>query len=246
MSYMMNRLVNRYKQEVSDNPTLLELMYDNCNTFLTASQIPNVYLLDKELDLSKADRRVCTFIDDISEILFSCMSLGIWVSSYENVGYFIAKALERHMFNKCVKDEYMGNILYIDTPLLLYDMKKLINRDENFVSPRLSYSLDVLYHQVYDADFIFWNRFTNPENNGYSNYDVNRLYEILLTRYNSCKGNAFVLCGSTPEKTFANFNQDTLTVMNCRENLYNFYDAACLPVTINKDEEKGENKVDGQ
>ena len=67
-----------------------------------------------------------------------------------------------------------------------------------------------------------------------------------MTRYNSCKGNAFVLCGSTPEKTFANFNQDTLTVMNCRENLYNFYDAACLPVTINKDEEKGENKVDGQ
>ena len=242
MSYMMDRLEERYKKEVSDDPTLVKMMTDKCNTFLTASEIPNVYLLDRELDMSKINRKTIDFINNISNIFFSSASIGIWVSTYESVGYFLAKAMEEHIYDKCVKDEYPGNILYIDTPLLLSDMKKLINRDENFTSPRLNFSLDVIYHKVYDADFIIWNRFNVSES---SNYDVNKLFEILLHRYNNCKGNAFVLCGLTPADAIAKFHQDTLTVMNCKDHFYNFSDVE-FPLIENIETSEEENKVDGQ
>jgi hypothetical protein len=100
------------------------------------------------------------------------------------------------------------------------DCKKLMDRNirnQDTVLPRPNYDFETLYREIYDADFIFWDKFNLAD----TNYETAKLYEILSVRYGNKLGNVFFMKGNNASDLYANFNEEIMNVMDVT-NIYDF------------------------
>lgn len=216
--YILDRILHKYKDEVNSDKTYLEMAARKGEIILKNSTIPPRYVTDETIDMTKTSKKFNDLNDNISKYVFDKESVAVWLSTYKEGGYVVSRLLETHIFNALKNDGYAGNILYVDTPLLVDDYKKLFDKNSDTLAPRPNYSLEVLYHQIYDANYVFWDKFNLVD----KNYDLSKLYEILSTRYNNCHSNMFlmaVVSSNAPEELtthdlYCNFSKPLLEVMN--------------------------------
>lgn len=218
MGDILDRVVNEYKVrcEWANNPILTKMTYEKCANFISASNLPIRYLQDTRVDMSRASRKLLELNNNISDYIFGDEGVGVFVKSCKNSGYLISRLLETHLVNKAITDDYAGNVLYVNTPIFLDDYKKLFTKNADTISPRPNYSLEVLYHSIYDADFVFWDKFTMVD----GNFEINKLYEILSIRYDNCLNNMFILDGISYKDLCNFFTVELMEVMNIENNVY--------------------------
>ena len=86
----------------------------------------------------------------------------------------------KYILNSLKDDSHIKTMLYVDTNVFMEDLKRFMNKDTfGDVGLKLEYSLDVLFKDIYEADFVFWDNF-NLVN---TQYEVDKLYEIFSRRY---------------------------------------------------------------
>ena len=94
-------------------------------------------------------------------------------------------------FTSCIKNDHIvESMLYIDTNLILEDYKKLMDvQSGNEVKISLSHSIETISRNLENAAFVIWDKFSLVN----SNYDKQKLYNILLTRSRRGLGNIFFI-----------------------------------------------------
>lgn len=179
-----NNLYNEDNNSIYNN--YVKSLFDR---YINYSQLPIKYIQDN-IDTSKLPKKLKILYDNIYEIINNKYSYGISVSNYFDIP-FICSMLMKAYFNESVnKDTLLLNVLYIDTPLLLDDYKKLIDK-EDLTNQSIVHSVDTLYTNILTADMVFWDKFTLMS----SSFDMSKLYTILSSRSRTGLGNIFFVKG---------------------------------------------------
>jgi hypothetical protein len=158
--------------------------------------------------------------NDIIHIIDNNLSSVVWLPNFKESGYIASYLIEQYTIDRLAKDEHIHTMLYIDTNLFMEDCKKLMDRNirnQDTVLPRPNYDFETLYREIYDADFIFWDKFNLAD----TNYETAKLYEILSVRYGNKLGNVFFMKGNNASDLYANFNEEIMNVMDVT-NIYDF------------------------
>lgn len=185
---MINNLVRDYAQTL-EKPTeeYLRGVFNKLCDMYDYSCLPERFLVT-EIDNNKIPKKLKILIDDIVDVINGYDSVGVRLPDFKYGGYVTSKLLYTYILNQLKLDKHIKSFLYIDTDIFMRDLKRFMNKDEfEDVGLALEYSKDTLFRSVYDADFVFWNKF-NVVN---SNYELGQLNEILTRRYNHLKGNLY-------------------------------------------------------
>lgn len=137
-------------------------------------------------NLNKYMEKFLDYVANYKNFLVNC-------SDFKISGFMAAKIMEEYVTRQIIRDAHFGTIMYIDTDLLMQDFKEIIsiNKSNNGVvdyATQLTYGKEVLYKLIYTADFIFWDKFDTAN----TNFEKDKIYEILTRRYKDCLGNAFL------------------------------------------------------
>lgn len=211
---MINNLIREYAQTL-EKPTeeYIRGVFNKLCDMYDYSCLPERFLVT-EIDNNKIPKKLKILIDDIVNIINSYDSVGVRLPDFKYGGYVTSKLLYTYILNQLKLDEHIKSFLYIDTDVFMRDLKRFMNKDEfEDVGLALEYSKDTLFRSVYDADFVFWDKF-NVAN---SNYELGQLNEILTRRYNHLKGNLyFGVIDSKDDNTklFSNVDIRTANMMN--------------------------------
>lgn len=183
--------------------------YDN---FIQYTQLPQVNL-HQYIDSNNLPVITNNLYNNTFNIISQRQNYIINLDIFKSAG-FLSSLMIHSYFKQCIKnDTHINTILYIDTNLLVEDYKKLMDKTLDSVSPRLVHSLDVLYKEIEEAEFVFWDKFTMLN----SNYALSKIYEILTIRYRNCLGNIFYITGGETRLRQV-LGQETLSVMNLTSN----------------------------
>lgn len=148
--------------------------------------------------------------------------------SFKLSGFMCAKIMEEYVTQQIIKDDHFGTILYIDTDLLVKDYKELFNMNNSKFeeySTQLTYSREVLYKLIYTADYVFWDKFDATN----TNFEKDRVYEILTRRYRDCLGNVFMtsqpggldnILRGVDARLFDVMNLENQDCFNCYNDVY--------------------------
>lgn len=189
-----------YKSIKNLTPEYAEFIENTYVQYLTYSQLPLVFRINS-LDMQTIPTHTKQLFTNSYNILNSKKSIIVQLDTYKPAGFITAVMLRKY-FKQCIlDDEHINTILYVDTNLLMLDYKKLIDRynKEDDVKYKLTHSLDLLYRDIFEADYVFWDKWTMIN----SEYDVSKLYEILSIRYRNGLGNAFYI--NTSEQNLTKF-----------------------------------------
>lgn len=211
---ILEKLISNSQSHLTDE--YINSLYHRLQVQIEYSNIPKRYLTEY-IDDNSASKNLIKLNNNIYDIISNNKNVLITLNSFKESGFIATKCIENYLY-LCLREEsHINSILYIDTNLLLEDYKKLMTVDE--ISPRLTHSKDLVYKYVYDADFIFWDKFNFVE----TNYEASKIYEILSMRYRDCLGNMFFCAGDSMEERFKNIGKDILDVMDCHgSNIYDF------------------------
>lgn len=185
---MINKIVGEYAKSF-EKPTeeYLRGVFNKLCDMYDYSCIPERFLVT-EIDDAKLPKKFKIVNDEIIDIIENRKSVGVRLPDFRFGGYVTSKLLYTYILNQLKTDEHISSFLYIDTNIFMRDLKRFMNKDEfDDVGLALEYSLDTLFRSVYDADFVFWDKFNAVT----SGYDIAQLYEIITRRYNHLKGNMF-------------------------------------------------------
>lgn len=197
----MERLIPEFKK-INNNDYKLS-MYNTYKEYMEKSEVPVSYIFELlENPFARCncfrDPEIRGFVDNISEYLgyeFNCVFNFPTYLFVDKLASYIIQSYMKHYIldNKPIKE-----ILYIDTPLLLGDLKRMIshNSDSNF-ERSLVYRLDTLGKGIENADFVIWDKMTNIS----TDYDRMELYRILSIRHKKGLGNLFCIIGGKNNAT---------------------------------------------
>ena len=198
---MIDELVNEFlgNQEVSDdyvNGIIRKVEdvidYSNLSERYLCKTIAKPY----PESFNKLQNNVSKIIND------NYGSVVVRPKSFKYGGYITASLMYKYILNSLKDDE---------------DLKRFMNKDTfGDVGLKLEYSLDVLFKDIYEADFVFWDNF-NLVN---THYEVDKLYEIFSRRYMHLKGNILYLCGKNKAELTNNFDENLKDMLDLTE----FYD----------------------
>lgn len=211
---MINNLVRDYAQTL-EKPTeeYLRGVFNKLCDKYDYSCLPERFLVT-EIDNNKIPKKLKILIDDIVDVINGYDSVGVRLPDFKYGGYVTSKLLYTYILNQLKLDKHIKSFLYIDTDIFMRDLKRFMNKDEfEDVGLALEYSKDTLFRSVYDADFVFWDKF-NVVN---SNYELGQLNEILTRRYNHLKGNLYfgvIDLDANINKLFSNVDMRTAHLMN--------------------------------
>ena len=161
--------------------------------YIEYSQIPEICLgfNDNTIIPDKLDKVINNMLIAVKErynFLFN-------FSSYENLSY-LSYLFIAYYFKQCIlNDETVGNILYIDTKLMVEDYKRLINYDKNELSLAPVHSLETLYKNIENAPLVIWDKFMMID----SAYDKDKIYDILCIRHRKGLANFYFSINGTSE-----------------------------------------------
>lgn len=159
------------------------------NRYIKYSELPIKFLNDN-INESRLPKKLKILYSNIYEIINNRYSYGILVSDYVDVCNLCSLLLKKYFNDSIQNDTLLLNVLYIDTPLLLDDYKKLIDKDD-LTSDSITHTIETLQTHILTADMVFWDRFTLFS----SNYDKQKIYNILSTRYRADLANIFFVKG---------------------------------------------------
>ena len=190
---IVDDILNNLARDNNLTDDYIESVKNRVDNFITYTELPKVFqqeIIDKQ-SLPKDTKKLFSMTD---EIIQKRQSIGVKVSSYGECGFLASTLIGTYLKNTILKDEHINTVLYIDTNLLLEDYEKLMDTNSD-ISPILVHSLDVLYREVENADFIIWDKFTMMQ----SNYEIMKIYDIISIRYRNCLGNLFFI---TPDYNY--------------------------------------------
>lgn len=185
-----------------DNTDYIQNRFKMYKEYIEQSEIPALYRfevlenpfgnwagMEKEIGVKE-------FVEDITSYLegeFRCI---FNFPTYTNTDKFSAYIIQRYLRHYFASDKPIKKVLYIDTPLLAGDLKRIIglNGDTDF-SRLLVHRPDTVRKGIEDADFIIWDKITNLN----TGYEVGELYRILSVRHKRGLGNLFFITGGKEE-----------------------------------------------
>ena len=177
--------LDRYSEDYANS------LYNRVSMFLDYTQLPCCFM-ERPIDISQVTSRVKNLYDNATTLIEDRRTNTIVnLGTYEEAGFISAMMMERYVKDCLSKDNHIVSVLYIDTNLLIEDYKKLMDYKEGKLSPSTIHSMEVLYKEITEADFVFWDRFAMVN----SAFAYSKLYEILTIRYRRCLGNMFFITG---------------------------------------------------
>lgn len=180
---------NLHNNNNNNNSIYNNYLKSTFNRYINYSELPKQYLQDN-IDTTKLPKKLKILYDNIYEIVNNKYNYGISVSDYTDVSAICSLLIKKYFNESVLNDTLLVNVLYIDTPLLLDDYKKLIDK-EDLTDESIIHNINTLNTSILTADMIFWDKFTMFN----SNFDINKLENILFSRLRSGLGNIFFVKG---------------------------------------------------
>lgn len=168
------------------NPEYIELVQKKYNDFKQVSEVPPVYL-ESYIETDNLPRRLNILFNNIYDIVTERYSYIFMFESYDWTPQLSNTLIDEYFRYCIVNDELLEKVLYIDTKCLTDDFSKLINKTG--VTPALMYSKETIYQNIETAPMVIWDGFTKIDNT----FELNRIYNILLSRYKRGLGNLFFI-----------------------------------------------------
>lgn len=207
-----------------------DVQFDNIcrdvNVHFNMAYLPKV-AYSKLLDLNKSGSKFQILSDEFYNIVNTNKSIMLNRKEYMNNVFISSYLIGRYISDSIIKDTRIHKILYVDTPLLLADYKKMMDINDNINPPVLTHHQEVLNKNIYDYDYVIWDRF----NCASSYYDLNKLQEIVHCRYLNMCGNMFFCIGDTEDERVNGIDTNLLSSMNITD-IYNLELEECSCIEI--------------
>lgn len=182
-----------------NNPEYKQGRFRIYRDYIEQSEIPVSYQyimqpnpFYKMPQFSKDD--VKDFVNNIGDYLdceFNCVfNFPTYIGTDKLSAYIIQNYIRNYLEN----DGAIKKIIYIDTPLLMTDLKRYISYssgNDTGLERAFVHRIDTVNKGVEDADFVIWDKMTNIS----SDYDRAELYRILSIRHKRGLGNLFYISG---------------------------------------------------
>lgn len=183
----MKQLDDVIKLNKDTDESYIKSITKKYNDFIKYSDLPNAYY-NHNIDIKTLPARYKTLYDNIYTIINEQLCLAFNVKGYHDIGYISSLLLDTYFKLSMENDTPLESVIYVDTNLLLDDYKKLmdigINNDLS-----LAHSEDTLLRHIENATYVIWDKFSYVK----TEYDRNKLYNILLVRYRKGLGNMFFI-----------------------------------------------------
>lgn len=229
---LYDRIFARAGMSCNFHSEICEMINRRIDIFAEYSFLPSRYVIES-IDLTKTHQELLDiygsnivdakttfnlkkFIPRFLEYIANYKNFLVNCSDFKSSGFMAAKIMEEYVTMQIIKDAHFGTIMYIDTDLLMQDYKEIIsiNKSNNGVvdyATQLTYGKEVLYKLIYTADFIFWDKFDTAN----TNFEKDKIYEILTRRYKDCLGNAFLTSNAdSPLNALRGVDERLLLVMD--------------------------------
>lgn len=200
----------------NQNPEYINVVQNKYNEFKRVSEVPPIYL-ESYIETNNLPNRLNILFNNIYDIITERYSYIFMFQNYDWTPH-LSNTLIDEYFKYCINnDKLLEKVIYIDTKCLTDDFSKLINKSD--VQPALMYSKETIYQNVETAPMVIWDGFTKIENT----FELNRMYNILLSRYKRGLGNLFFI-----EKDISSMQQfderfknviNAAAILDCRNEL---------------------------
>lgn len=189
----------------------LNLIY---KTFINDSQLPYIYS-GSFVNPKKLPSKLKIFYDNILKIINERYDYVVIVND-ENYLYFVALLLDKYFLDSINNETLPTKLLYIDTPILLRDFKAQINNNVQLYSEEIK-------DNIYKLRYIIWDNLQDTK----SEYDINKMQEILKIRYINDYGNIFIINTNTKDNMSSIQNIKKLlinyTIIDCTNQKITLY-----------------------
>ena len=202
----MNKIEFLFPNLKDNDENYVSAISKKYSEYISYSQIPNKYI-DYDIDTTILPTRLNTLFKNIKMIVDERLCLAFSVRDYSYIGYLSALLIDSYFQQTALGDDYLSNIIYVDTNLLMDDFKKLI--DANGMEMALSHNIETLYKNIEEAPVVIWDRFSMIT----SSYERQKLYNILLSRYRKDLGNLYFIKNAS-ESLAKICDREMLDVMN--------------------------------
>lgn len=184
-----------------------ESLYNLYNRFIKYSELPqsSMYSVVNSI-IPKKYKKV---LDNITQAVQNNISFIVKVKDYVTASKFSSLLLDRIFLDSCMQDLCLKSVIYVDTNLLLSDYKKCMDNSSTDDTTELSHSFNLLNNKIYTADYVIWNRFLLTT----SNYDIGKIYNLLLDRYRKGLANLFFIDGNE-QQILDKYSIETYNLMN--------------------------------
>lgn len=188
---MIDRMLEKIHRNIKKvSPEFMLSVENRLKMFLDYTQLPPCYMRDY-IDVDVAPLKLKKLCSDAMDYIENNDSILVNLRSFRDGGFIAAYCIEYYALFCILDDVHIPSILYIDTKMLIEDYKKLMDRNPDGLSPATTHSLEVLYKEIEEAEFVFWDKFSMVS----SSYASSKLYDILNMRYRECRGNMFFITG---------------------------------------------------
>lgn len=220
---MINRILNKYLKSLQEkgivyDTNFIETEQDRISELLKNVNLPLRVIQNEYIDYNKSDcSSLKSLYNTFEDCCYSKDSTLVCVERY-NICAFIVASLVEKLYTRClVENVTIPSILYIDTEEFVNDLGHIIskNKNEDNIAPIIKTPLEIINKYIYDATFVFWDRFRLDFSSYYNNY----IYEILKSRYNDCKANLYFTDKSF-EMFLQDFDKNTLDIINIKNAIY--------------------------
>lgn len=192
------------------NDVYFENICSYVNVHFNMSYLPTL-AYSKLLDINNSGSKFQILTDNIYRHINRNECIILDRLDYKDDVFISSCLIGRYISDSIIKDTRIHKVLYVDTPLLLTDYKKMMDcSNDNINPPVLTHSQELLNRDIYNYDYVIWDRF-NCVN---SWYDLNKLQEIIHHRYLNMCGNMYFCIGKTKEDRLSGVDDNLLMSMN--------------------------------
>lgn len=197
------------KQGIKVNDVYFDNICRDVNNYFDMSNLP-LRAYTKYIDLTQSSSGISKLVYEISEHIDLNNNVLVSRSSNEDNLYIASSIIGKYIGDCIIKNKRIHKVLYIDTPLLLSDYKKLMDLANNINPPVLFHDIETLNKDIYWYDYVIWDRF-NCINSG---YDLNKLHEIIHHRYLNLCGNLFFIVGKSIDERVSGITETLKSSMD--------------------------------
>ena len=196
------------------DPEYISYLEKKYTDFITLSDIPQM-CFEHNIDVTTLSSRLKILNDNIYTIISNRDNYSFNVQTYSHTNFLSSLLLDSY-FESCIKNEVLlENVIYVDTNLILDDYKKLMDSNNmTNLQISLSHKLETITKYIETAPFVIWDKFSLIN----SNYDKQKLYNILLSRARKGNGNIFFI-KNAPNVLANVLDEEIVSIMNITDSL---------------------------
>lgn len=169
--------------------------------YIEQSEIPvslRYTILDNPFEKSTSRNKSLTeFINNIDDYISGEFGSILNFADYTKTDIFSTYLIQQYLRHYLSTNDFKKDIIYINTPLLLLDNKRMIGfkGDESTFTKTLTHSKETVCNGIEKANLIIWDRFTDIS----TDYDKEEIYKILMIRHKKGLSNLFLISGGLEE-----------------------------------------------